>query len=281
LGYLDTNVVEHIHTLGAGVDDRLVGELRAAIDDGQVLVPYSDGVALELVALAEKDVRRAADLGRAYYGLVSKHVAFRAPRPALRQALEAGLGGSAAEPLMAITRAARQRMKARLCGKAAAARAVARIAEESRVTIQDWLDDAVGFAAAARGLIGRVQSRPLAEVMPELWREGEIAATWAMDIAEDNGFIARAREAGSTGTDLLKIPGIAAAVGIMVGLAYAQAANGRKPDHGDFRDAQHGMLAASAGAVLVTHDARLGKLIDAIPGRPLVAMDLRQFIRQL
>ncbi len=279
LAYLDANPVEDVESLRRGVDEAMVNALRAAVSDGRLLIPFSDWVAMELMALAVKDAMRASALGRQYFALASRDVAFRTPKEIVRQAFEAHLGGPAVDPLMAITRGEQRRVKARLHGKAP--RDIDRLAARSRAGIQDWLDAVTGYAAKARGLAGNVKSRPISDLMPALWAEGEIATTWASAMAESNGFQTRVDAAGLTGSDLLKIAPIAAAVGVMVGLACAQTVNGRKPDYGDFRDAQHCMLAASAGAVLVTHDTRLAALVEAIPGRPVTVMGLSALLRRL
>jgi hypothetical protein len=259
--YLDANAVEDIESLRCGVDASMVEALGVALRDGRLLVPLSPEVAMELMASGGTKPYRALDLGRVYYALASESLAFKPTKPIVGGAIEQRLGGPALNPFVTLTLEQRGRVRARLLGEAP--NAVGKIIDGEQASIQNWLDGVKESAAEFRALsegIEDVQERSIAELVADLWKQ-DVARDWARGRAESNGLLERIVEAGLTDDDLLAIPTIAAVVGVMLGLAMAHG-KGRKPRFGDYRDAQHCMLAASAGAIFVTNDGRLTEIGD-------------------
>ncbi len=280
LAYLDANAVEDIESLRCGVDASMVEALRVALREGRLLVPLSLEVAMELMASVGTKPDRALALGRVYYALASESVAFKPTKPIVAGAIEERLGGPALNPFVTLTPEQRGRVRARLLGEAP--NAVDKIIDGERASIQSWLGGVNESAAEMRTFsdgMEDVRENSIAEWVADLWKE-EVAREWARGRAKNTGLLERAVEAGLTDEDLLTIPTIAAVVGVMLGLAVAHA-KGRKPRFGDYRDAQHCMLAASAGAVFVTNDGRLTEIAEAVPGRPVVVMTLHDLLGRI
>jgi hypothetical protein len=179
---------------------------------------------------------------------------------------------------LTLTAEERGRIHRRLKGQAPAATDF--LATTNHVAIQEWLDSVRGAVAMAQaqGIGQGLAPRPLADWVQVLWDKDRWAREWAEEMAERNGFRERVQAAGMTGEDLLKIPEVAVSVGFMITMVISQTMNGRKPDYGDYRDCQHALVAVGAGAVLVTHDGRLRKSLEAIPGAPLRVISLAELL---
>jgi hypothetical protein len=278
IAYLDANAVEDIESLRSGVDASMVEALRSAVKDDRLAIPLSDAVALELMASGSRDPSRAAALGREYYALASERVAFKPTRLVVRGAIMERLGGPTLDPFVTRTLGERNRVRARLLGEEP--QRVTEIVDDERHEIQKWLDSLRQYAAQARAESAEsLKGLSISDLVADLWSK-DVAFVWARSRADNAGLLERATEAGITDADLLDIPTIGAVVGVMLGFAVAHA-KGRDPRFGDYRDSQHCMLAASAGAIFVTHDGRLTEIANAIPRRPVTVMTLDALVGRL
>ena len=114
---LDANTVEDVTCLRAGVNAAMVDVLHEAIKDGRAIVPLSEAVAMELMAIAPKDATRAYMLGQSYLQLASLDLATKATGRIVRESIEARLGGPPFHALQALTPRERLNVEVRLMGK--------------------------------------------------------------------------------------------------------------------------------------------------------------------
>jgi len=286
VAYLDANVVEDIERASTGhprvavVDAEVVRRLRGALADDRLILPFSDVIAEELTGMIVKAPRRAEELGRFYLGLITTNVAFQVPAPAVTEAVERALLGMPRERVRVVSPEQRSNLRKRLTDPKAYD--VEELVAEGRQKIDAWTrthEEQAQAAHASEKIAQFAPGRPLPELVAAVWPS--LSVHWTSPIVESAGktsrLLERVRAAGKEG-ELLSVPAVRTGVGYIVGLVCSQALNRKKPDEGDYCDAQHSLSAAAAEAILVTHDSDFARILDSIPGRPLKVMRLSDLV---
>jgi hypothetical protein len=278
--YLDTNVVRDFSEPRPPVDRAMRTELLRAIEEGRLVILFSEAVAQETAAVSLHNRKKAEQLARFYLKVASLDHALDATGVALGQAIRERLGDSPSY-YKALTLRERRHVKLRLLGKAGPQREA--IVAAYRRETETWANNTRGYRDRARAEMANEAAahKPmdLGEATRSIWPG--LAPDWARETVDTRGLLARARDASLSDEDLLDIPGLRAAVGVAVGLAVAQTINARNPDLSDYGDFQHVSLAACAGLPLVTHDERLRRLVNAIPDRPLEVISAAELLARL
>ena len=270
-GYLDANGVEAFSTPRPPIDHEMRSFFLCAIAEGRLIVPFSDSVAQEIVAVAMTDPKKAEQLGRFYGKIASFDHAVGPTGAALRQAISEALGDEGKSKFTNLSAAQRKAARLRLVGKAHDIRTI--ITDYKKAT-DEWVERTRGYRETVREFMAsmpeRVTPMPIAEAVAGVWPG--MAGEWAWRLADGVRCGERAREAKATDEMLLAISGLRAAIGSSIGLAAAQTINARMPRQADYGDGAYCTLAACAGIPLVTSDDNLRKLVEAIPDNPLAVI---------
>jgi len=261
-------------------------ELLTAVEEGRLVIPFAEAVGQEIAAVSLSDRTKAEQLARFYLKVASLDNALEPTGGALGQVIAERLGERPGPHYTRLTPRQRRHVRLRLSGKARTH--LDDIVAEYRKDTQTWVNNTRGFRDRARAAIhaqaqaqGEMPPKPmhLREAVAPIWPK--LAPDWAWAIVESRRFLERARKAGLSDDEVLLIPGLRAAIGVLVALAVTQTLNGRNPHTGDYGDFQHVAQAACAGLPLVSHDEALRKLVDAIPDSPLEVISVEEMLRRV
>jgi hypothetical protein len=246
--YLDTNAVEDLCRLRAGVTERERDVILAAVLGGQLIVPASQFVAEELLAAVNRCPDVARQCGGFYADLIStRHVLLDA-FDALQATFRALARYSVPPPPY-------HRLDV---GQIAGWNAVAHLSSSG---VGSVVETAAAQIERFRKLVtiegvGSLKDSDITLTSLYRSRGAEYAATLAEEFGVD-------RELRGRYAEVIENRVVAAAVVGFLALLHSQVISGRKVKRADSRDLQHMVLAAATGGPLVSGDGRLGKLLAA------------------